>query len=494
MNNNTIDAKEIKSNLRSHKKDFSSGIRIKIDNEFYYSNNVSNSLIIGTTQSGKTKGIINPLLYSIADSEESAVVVDIKGELWEATSGYFETKGYEVKLLDLYNPSKSFSWNPLQIPYESFLDDNNEEVIHYLSSLAESIFFDSSSNDDFWYSTSSDLFVALALSLFKSAQSKAQINLRSIAIMGGCGNERIGSQSVLLAFYERNQNSVEYLFANAVINSPQETRQSIFSVFNNRIQHYSLNTKLTRALSKSEIDIKNLRNKKYVIFIRGSSIDRKTNSLISVFIKQCYSFLSTLKNEYVNFVLDDLCDLPVIPDLYTMLSNSAYYKFKFYLSVNSLSIMEKKYSENVMTGIMNNCLDWYILNCLDTKKISDVLGDNTANMLRELKRGDSYVFINGLKTFYTHFQDYSGYCKQIKSKRINESADLFNIETFDIKSVVKGNFPVPTHSSLDLDDLVKRIDSKIEELEAEERAEKEKLEAEEKAEKENNKKDDTPSK
>ena len=41
-----------------------------------------------------------------------------KGELFEKCSNKFKSEGYEVKVLDLRNPSQSMQWNPLTYPYQ----------------------------------------------------------------------------------------------------------------------------------------------------------------------------------------------------------------------------------------------------------------------------------------------------------------------------------------------------------------------------------------
>lgn len=64
------------------------------------------TLIWGATGAGKSRGFVKPFLIKVAQRGESVVLVDSKGELYEATAQYFRDKGYLVRqynLLDLEN-------------------------------------------------------------------------------------------------------------------------------------------------------------------------------------------------------------------------------------------------------------------------------------------------------------------------------------------------------------------------------------------------------
>jgi|GEM_PF-7062940 len=127
-----------------------------------------------------------------------------------------------------------------------------------------------------------------------------------------------------------------------------------------------------------------------------------------------------------------------------------------------------------MAGIRNNCLDWYILNSLDITSIIRVLDEDFIKDLRQYKRGEAVVLLNGNLPFHSYFNDYRDYCKQVRSIKIKDNLETFKVDTFDIKSIVKSYYNMQPSTTLDVDNLVRKIDSKIEQLEAEEKAEKEK--------------------
>jgi type IV secretion system protein VirD4 len=70
----------------------------------------SNMLVVGRTGSGKSVNSVIPNLLRLQG--HSAVVVD-PGELFEKTSGYLASQGYDIRVLNLGNPEQSDCINPL---------------------------------------------------------------------------------------------------------------------------------------------------------------------------------------------------------------------------------------------------------------------------------------------------------------------------------------------------------------------------------------------
>lgn len=75
----------------------------------------AHSLVIGATGSGKTTTFINPMiqLLGAAGKGSSMIMTDPKGELFDLHSSFLQSKGYDVKILDLRDTYSSSRWNPL---------------------------------------------------------------------------------------------------------------------------------------------------------------------------------------------------------------------------------------------------------------------------------------------------------------------------------------------------------------------------------------------
>jgi type IV secretory pathway TraG/TraD family ATPase VirD4 len=76
------------------------------------------NLIIGSTGSGKTQTIIFPLVEVLAKHNESMVITDPKGEIYQKKAAMLKKRGYKIVLLNFRSPGQGNAWNPLTIPYK----------------------------------------------------------------------------------------------------------------------------------------------------------------------------------------------------------------------------------------------------------------------------------------------------------------------------------------------------------------------------------------
>lgn len=111
----------------------------------------NNTMIIGGSGSGKTRGYVLPniLQCCASDYSPSIVVTDPKGEIISKIGHFLEMQGYVIKVLNLKEQNRSFCFNP----FCYILKERYEEQI---STLVSSIMDsrndnkDQKSNDPFW--------------------------------------------------------------------------------------------------------------------------------------------------------------------------------------------------------------------------------------------------------------------------------------------------------------------------------------------------------
>ena len=128
--------KEIKDNFTTWKfgkENKSGGMVVAIENNKYYIDTSSNhNLIVGSTGSGKTVSVILPLIFNLADSNESMIINDVKGELYKYTYDYLKKKDYDVKVINLRDTKNSDFWNPLTLAYQYYKENNFEKKLKQL--------------------------------------------------------------------------------------------------------------------------------------------------------------------------------------------------------------------------------------------------------------------------------------------------------------------------------------------------------------------------
>ena len=84
-------------------------------------------LIIGTSGSGKTSMVIDPEIRILAETPEkpTLIISDPKTELYTRHGAVLKDKGYDIKVLDLRNPSTSLRWNPMEGAYVMYHRSKN---------------------------------------------------------------------------------------------------------------------------------------------------------------------------------------------------------------------------------------------------------------------------------------------------------------------------------------------------------------------------------
>ncbi len=139
----------------------------RYEHTIYIDDSPVNNLIIGMTRSGKGETFVFPTIdiYSRAQQKASLVVIDPKLELAKSSYKTLESRGYEVHVLNLTDPSDLMGFNPLQLVIEAYKKGDYAETELLCSSFYFSIFNPNAAGGDneFWANNSTHLLTALIL-------------------------------------------------------------------------------------------------------------------------------------------------------------------------------------------------------------------------------------------------------------------------------------------------------------------------------------------
>ena len=502
--------------------------------ELYVDDGESHSIIIGSTGSGKTQYMVLPTVKLLARKGESMVVTDPKGEIYEETAEMLKEKGYNIVLLNFREPQKGNAWNPLQLPYSLYKVGNTDKAAELLDDLAANILYDekAQNQDPFWEKSSADYFSGLALSLFDDADP-AEINLNSINLMSTIGEERCGASTYIKEYFStKDAASSAYVNASSVLMAPSETKGGILSVFKQKIKLFTSREVLSEMLAHNDFDMKDIGRQKTAVFIVIQDEKKTYHSLVTIFIKQCYETLIDVAQECggklpfrTNFILDEFANMPPLKDVTTMVTAARSRLIRFNFIIQNFAQLNQIYGKEQADTIKGNCGN--IIYLISTEiaaleEISKLCGEKkskekdktastpliTVSDLQRLKQGETIILRSRSWPFKTKLVmnwkiDWGKkYAKATYPVREKQSIPMFDIKTFvdKIKAEKFQNmasnmgdfggfnpaFPgmgMPPFmqmnneskpGGIDLDEVVKRIDAKIAELEAEERAEEEK--------------------
>ena len=535
----------------------------------YVDNGENHTLVIGATGSGKTQTVIFPTVKILAKKKESMIITDPKGEIYEETANMLKERGYNVILLNFRDPQNGNSWNPMDLPYKLYKEDNKDKAIELLDDLALNILYDENNkgSDPFWEKTSADYFSGVALGLFEDAKPN-EININSISLTTSIGEDKFGGSTYIKEYFQgKDPTGAAYIKANSTVMAASETKQSILSVFRQKIQLFASRENLSEMLSHSDIDLRSIGEKPTIVYIVIQDEKKTYHSLVTILLKQIYETLISVAQEHggklpvrTNFLLDEFANMPPLKDVTTMITAARSRQIRFTMIIQNFAQLEQVYGKEQAETLRGNCGNMIYLVTTELKaleEISKMCGevkskkdDKTASTplvtvtdLQKMKENEVIIMrlrMSPFKTKFTpnyainwgkkypkakypvreklqvHTFDIKEFVKNEKKRKLLEmmnAAEEDNDDDMPIKSMPfnhpmggEGMFPPfmgmneaspfrnrPTsernndrmnynpfeskkenNQSLDIDDLVKKIDQKIAELEEEERLEKEK--------------------
>lgn len=504
------------------------------------------NLVIGSTGAGKTQTTVLPMVNLLAKHDESMIITDPKGEIYENTSNYLKSLGYNIVLLNFRDPQQGNSWNPMYLPYSLYKDGNIDKSVELLEDLAANILHDPSAKgqDPFWENTSADYFAGLACALFEDA-SPDEINLNSISLMTTVGEEKLANTTYVKDYFSyKDPASTAYTKASSTLMAPSETKGSILSVFKQKIQLFASRANLSEMLSNNDFDMRDIGRKKTAVFIVIQDEKTTYHSLVTIFLKQCYETLISVAQESggklphrTNFILDEFANMPPLKDVTTMVTAARSRNIRFTFIIQNFAQLYEVYGKENGETIKGNCGNIVYLISTELsalEEISKMCGEVkskekekttstplvTVSDLQRLSQWETIILRLRTMPFKTkltpNYQMNWGHNFPKAAYPVREKKEL---KTFDLKAFVNkkreekinnmlnGDVPsvgpkmpfagpgndMPLNPFMNMndnkssgggfnvDDLVKRIDAKIAELEEEERQEKAKLEVEKKS-------------
>lgn len=357
--------KELKKVLPGDEKSEYGGIPL-INNgkELWVDNGEYHNLIIGSTGSGKTEMLVQPMVKILAKSHQSMIITDPKGEIYERNANELREKGYKIILLNFRDPQKGNCWNPLALPYSLYKQGNHDKANELLDDLAMNILYDEKSQnaDPFWEKTSADYFAGLSLALFDDAKEE-EINLNTINLMTTVGEEKIRNSTYIKEYFSyKDKASPAYVNVSSTLMAPSDTKSSILSVFKQKIKLFSSRENLSEMLSHSDFDMKDIGREKTAVFIVVQDEKKTYHALVTIFIKQVYETLIDVAQESggklpfrTNFILDEFANMPPLKDVTTMVTAARSRAIRFSFIIQNFAQLYQVYGKENGETIKGNC-------------------------------------------------------------------------------------------------------------------------------------------
>ena len=512
--------------------------------KMWVDNGEDHYLVMGATGSGKTEIVAKPMIKLLAKHNESMILTDPKGELYESSAALLKEKGYNIITLNFRDPQKGNAWNPMTLPYKLYKEGNQDKAIELLDDLALNILYEEkSSGDPFWEKTAADYFTGLALGLFEDG-TEDQININSVNLMSSLGEERFGGPNnnyIKEYFNAKDPAKAAYINASGTVFTADETKQGIIATFKQKMKLFSERANLSEMLSYSDFDMRDIGRKKTAVFLIVQDEKKTLHPLATIFIKQCYETLIDVAQENggklpfrTNFILDEFANMPPLKDVTTMVTAARSRLIRFTFIIQNFAQLTQVYGKENGDTIRGNCNLLYLISSeiAALEEISKMCGEVkskekektastplvTVSDLQRLNQFEIIVLRRRMFPYKTRFQtnfevDWGRtYPNETPPERQKRELQLFDIRDFvkkqkeeklkemgtfepsinpfgggaspfmgnpfmsqnpfmNMPNFVNENNDIPEkEEKFNIDDLVKKIDAKMAEIEREEQS------------------------
>ena len=428
----------------------------------------THSMIFGTTGSKKTRMFCMPMLGMFIKAGESFITTDPKGELYQRSAGLAKEQGYRTIVLDFRNVGRGDMWNPLSLPYELYHSGQQEAAVSRLNDFVRTLAEPqlASTQDPFWAEMASSYALA-NLMLLMECGDKSEVNVISLSRLCSMDVEdKLREISAQMSVY-----SIAGMNYKGVLTAAEKTRQSIYVTLYGMLRVFNTQRQLAGMLSDSSFDIADIGREKTAVYIIVPDEKTTLHFLATTFIKQAYEILVTEAQQQpggqlrrrVNFLLDEFCNMPKIPDIPSMISAARSRNMRFFLVAQSLHQLRGRYGEDADT-IKGNCENWVFLASRELdllREISELCGASiTADgserpliSISELQRlskekGEALILHGRLYPFISEMPDIDSYeAFAVRSFPGKEEVTqpkykIFSVDAF-YNRLLDGSVPIP---------------------------------------------------
>lgn len=370
-----------------------------------------NTMIIGTTRSGKTRRLVFPTIWQLAYAGESILMTDPKGELYARSAPYLREMGYTVRVVDYRKPGWGSRWNAMQLVLDALKEGDVAAASSHAWTAANMFVYqkpgsDQAGGDSIWKDGAESVIAALILVVAMEAPHDNQKHMYSVyktlAELGKSRKVRIGNQ---IQEYVALNDYMDQLpeghpardaYATAAL-APERTRGSFFSNVASLLRLFA-DPAIQYLTAEQDHVLHDIGKEKTAVFLIIPDENKTRHPLAALYVDQTYQALVEFANNNggrlpirVNMLLDEFGNMPPFKDFDNKLTVSLGRGIRWNIILQDFTQTDVAYGEMKSTVIRGNCHNLIYLLTTDDKtaqKISDKLGKYTI-------RSDSSSYTEG---------------------------------------------------------------------------------------------------
>ena len=346
-----------------------------------------NVLVCGGSGAGKTRFYCKP---NIMQGNTSYVILDPKGEILRDTGKLLESKGYEIKVLDLINMGKSHCYNPFVYIHS---DNDVQKLVNNL--FKSTTPKGAQSQDPFWDTAASMLLKALIFYLKYEAPEDEQ-NFPMVMEMLRAGEVKEDDEDYISPldnlFYDLELKEPEHIavrFYNNYKKGAGKTLKSIQITLAARLEKFDLQS-LAALTATDELNLRSLGEKKVALFALIPDNDTSFNFIVSMLYTQLFQQLFYIADReykgslpmHCHFVMDEFANVSLPDDFDKILSVMRSRGVSVSIILQNMAQLKVLF-EKQWESIVGNCDTFLYLggNEQSTHKyVSELLGKETIDL------------------------------------------------------------------------------------------------------------------
>lgn len=318
-------------------------------------------ILAAPTRSGKGVGIVIPNLLEYA---ESMVVLDIKQENFDLTSGWRQSQGNEVYLFNPFaEDRRTHRWNPL-----TYVSKDPSFRVSDLSSIAAMLYPDGADEQKFWVSQARNAFIAFTMYLFENWDEEQELGFpfSTYPTLGAVYRLSSGDGTDLKKFLQ-GLSTRKFLSPNAktafanMLSQADETFASIMGTFKEPLNAW-INPVLDAATAADDFLLTDVRKKRMTIYL-GIQPNKLAESrlIVNLFFSQLINQNTRelpQNNDELKYqcllLMDEFTSIGKVDIISTAIAYMAGYNIRLLPIIQSMAQLDAVYGKDVSRTMITN--------------------------------------------------------------------------------------------------------------------------------------------
>lgn len=320
------------------------------------------AILAAPTRSGKGVGVVVPNLLEYL---ESVVVLDIKQENFDLTSGWRARQGHAVFLFNPFaEDRRTHRWNPL-----TYVSADPAFRVSDLMSIAAMLYPDGADEQKFWVSQARNAFMALALFAFESRDrdrragfpgSEGAPTLGQIYRLSSGDGGDLRAHLAALSRSDFLGGDARTAFAN-LLSQADETFASILGTFKEPLNAW-LNPVLDAATGGDDFRLDDLRRRRMTVYI-GIQPNKLAESrlIVNLFFSQLINVNTRelprqnpeLKHQCL-LLMDEFTSIGKVDIIARAVAYMAGYNLRLLPIIQSMAQLDATYGQELARTIVTN--------------------------------------------------------------------------------------------------------------------------------------------